>query len=76
MNDASTRYICVSITFVYRAFKHPVHNEIVELVIRRVKSMLAYPEMQGDLVQPPSLLYRYKYYMLLHVNIFTCIYVY
>jgi hypothetical protein len=49
-----------------RYFKHPVHNEIVELVIRRVKAQLGYPETQGDLVTPASLLYRY----FLNVNIY------
>jgi len=41
-----------------RFYKKPIHNDVVELVIKRVKSMLGYPESAPDLVSPASLLYR------------------
>lgn len=43
---------------VNRFFKKPVHNEIVELIINRVKCMLGYPESRSELIQPTSILYR------------------
>jgi [Skp1-protein]-hydroxyproline N-acetylglucosaminyltransferase len=44
---------------VNRFFKKPsIHNDIVELVINRVKFMLGYPESKLELVHPSSLLYR------------------
>lgn len=43
---------------VNRYFAKNVHNDIVELVIRRVKYMLGYPECAARLVEPPSLLYK------------------
>lgn len=46
---------CVNVP---RFFKKPIHNEIVELVINRVKNMLGYPESRAELVYPPSVLYR------------------
>jgi [Skp1-protein]-hydroxyproline N-acetylglucosaminyltransferase len=44
---------------VNRFFHKPsIHNDIVELVINRVKYMLGYPESSLELVHPPSVLYR------------------
>mmetsp|Transcript_8357 Transcript_8357/g.14005 ORF Transcript_8357/g.14005 Transcript_8357/m.14005 type:complete len:557 (-) Transcript_8357:233-1903(-) len=43
---------------VNRAFKKPIHNDIVELVINRVKCMLGYPESRPEMIYPQSLLYR------------------
>lgn len=43
---------------VNRFFISPIHNDLVELVIKRVKHMLDYPESKSDMVQPISLLYR------------------
>jgi hypothetical protein len=43
---------------VNRFFKKPIHNDIVELMIKRVKCMLGYPESRADRVKPASLLYR------------------
>ena len=41
-----------------RFFKNPIHNNLVEVVINRVKCMLGYPESSAELVYPPSVLYR------------------
>ena len=35
-----------------------MHNNLVEIVINRVKCMLGYPESQPELIYPPSVLYR------------------
>lgn len=35
-----------------------IHNDIVELIIQRVKVMLRYPESRADSVRPATLLYR------------------
>eukprot|EP01033_Poteriospumella_lacustris_P016945 gene16945-12126_t len=43
---------------VNRFFKKPIHNDIVEIVINRVKHMLGYPESRAELIYPPSVLYR------------------
>eukprot|EP01041_Mallomonas_annulata_P000653 gene653-1265_t len=43
---------------VNRFFKNPIHNDLVELVIKRVKTMLGYPECTPEMVSPASLLYR------------------
>lgn len=43
---------------VNRFFKRPIHNNLVELVLKRVKSMLEYPESKAELVNPSSVLYR------------------
>mmetsp|Transcript_10042 Transcript_10042/g.15192 ORF Transcript_10042/g.15192 Transcript_10042/m.15192 type:complete len:500 (-) Transcript_10042:145-1644(-) len=43
---------------VNRYFKKPIHNEIIELVIKRVKCMLGYGESTAKMVSPHSLLYR------------------
>jgi hypothetical protein len=43
---------------VNRFFKRPIHNNLVELVLKRVKSMLEYPESRAELVNPNSVLYR------------------
>lgn len=42
----------------HRYFKKPIHNDIVEIVINRVKHMLGYPESRAELLYPPSVLYR------------------
>jgi hypothetical protein len=47
---------------VNRNFKKPIHNNILELMIKRVKSMLEYPESQADRVFPSSLLYKLEEY--------------
>ena len=44
---------------INRFFKKPIHNDVVELVIKRVKCMLGYPESTRALVSPASLLYRF-----------------
>jgi [Skp1-protein]-hydroxyproline N-acetylglucosaminyltransferase len=41
-----------------RFFKKPIHNDIVEIVIKRVKCMLGYPEARAELIHPNSALYR------------------
>lgn len=41
-----------------RFFKRPIHNDIVEIIINRVKYMLGYPESRSELVYPSSVLYR------------------
>jgi len=43
---------------VNRFFKKPIHNDIVEIIIKRVKNMLGYPESKADLIYPNSVLYR------------------
>jgi len=43
---------------VNRSFKKGVHNDIVEMMIKRVKCMLDYPETSPALISPASLLYR------------------
>ena len=43
---------------VNRYFKTPIHNELTSLVLKRVKSMLEYPESMPGMIQPKSLLYR------------------
>lgn len=43
---------------VNRYFKKPIHNDLVEMVIKRCKNMLGYPECHADLVNPVSVLYR------------------
>ena len=45
-------------TATNRFFKKPIHNDLSELVIRRVKAMLEYPESTPEAVMPASLLYR------------------
>ena len=41
-----------------RFFKKPIHNNLVEIVLKRVKAMLAYPESAPELINPNSVLYR------------------
>lgn len=41
-----------------RFFEKPIHNDLSELVIRRVKAMLEYPETSPSSVAPKSLLFR------------------
>lgn len=43
---------------LFRFFKKPIHNDILELIINRVKCMLGYPESDAELVAPASILYR------------------
>lgn len=43
---------------VNRFFKKPIHNHLVELVLKRVKAMLSYPESTPELINPNSVLYR------------------
>ena len=43
---------------VNRFFKRPIHNNLVELVLKRVKTMLDYPESRPELINPSSVLYR------------------
>lgn len=43
---------------VNRFFKRPVHNQIVDIVLERVKSMLGYPESAAPLVKVQSALYN------------------
>lgn len=39
---------------VNRFFKKPIHNNLVEIVLKRVKNMLGYPESAGELINPSS----------------------
>lgn len=55
---------------VFRFFKKPIHNDLVELVLKRVKCMLGYPESKPDLISPNSVLYRY-----VRSYVFMCVYV-
>lgn len=42
-----------------RAFKKPsIHNNLVEIIINRVKCMLGYPESRPEMIFPNSVLYR------------------
>lgn len=41
-----------------RVFEADVHNYLCELVIRRPKHMLGYPESSASLVEPASMLHR------------------
>jgi hypothetical protein len=43
---------------VNRFFKHPIHNELTTMVLKRVKHMLEYPESQAHMITPASVLYR------------------
>ena len=43
---------------VNRIFKKPIHNDLVEIIIKRVKSMLGYAESTAENVFPKSVLYR------------------
>ena len=55
-------YLSTSVIF-FRFFKNPaVHNNIVQMVINRVKCMLGYPESRPDMVEPKSLLYKQHEY--------------
>ena len=47
---------------VNRLFKSHVHNNIVALIIKRVKNLLDYPESSRALLYPPSLVYRLEDY--------------
>ena len=46
------------VRIAHRYFKRPVHNEIIELVIKRVKVMLGYGENLASATYPQSLLFR------------------
>ena len=39
---------------VNRFFKKPIHNNLVEIVLKRVKNMLGYPESSAELINPSS----------------------
>lgn len=41
-----------------RFFKKPIHNDIVEFIIKRVKCMMGYPESRPDMISPNSVHYR------------------
>lgn len=41
-----------------RFFKRPIHNNLVEIVLKRVKCMLGYPESRPEMINPNSVLYR------------------
>jgi hypothetical protein len=43
---------------VNRFLRRPIHNDILEIILRRCKYMLGYPESKPDLVAPKSILYR------------------
>jgi [Skp1-protein]-hydroxyproline N-acetylglucosaminyltransferase len=43
---------------VNRFFKKPIHNNLVEIVLKRVKAMLSYPESTPEMINPNSVLYR------------------
>eukprot|EP01038_Epipyxis_sp_PR26KG_P009420 gene9420-12689_t len=43
---------------VNRFFKRPIHNDLVEIVLKRVKCMLGYPETRPEMIHPNSVLYR------------------
>lgn len=43
---------------VNRFFKKPVHNQLIEVILRRCKNMLGYPEATAELISPNSVLYR------------------
>ena len=44
---------------VNRYFKKPIHNDLVEIVINRVKCMLGYPESRPEMIHPNNVLFRY-----------------
>ena len=48
----------MNINIIYRFFKRPIHNDVAELVLKRCKNMLDYPESHTEYVNPRSLLYR------------------
>jgi hypothetical protein len=48
--------------YVCRFFRKPIHNDIVEVIIKRVKNMLGYPEARADFIYPNNVLYRYLRY--------------
>ena len=43
---------------VNRIFKRPIHNELVEIVIKRVKNMLGYSESNSECIFPKNIIYR------------------
>lgn len=43
---------------VNRFFKKPIHNELVSMVIQRVKCMLDYPESKPEFIRPESVTFR------------------
>jgi hypothetical protein len=43
---------------VNRSFKKPIHNQIVAMVIKRIKNMLKYPESISSAIEPSTLLYK------------------
>lgn len=45
---------------VNRFFKKPIHNDLADIVLKRVKHMLGYPESTADMITPVSLLYRHE----------------
>ena len=54
--------------YVCRSFRKPIHNDIVEVIIKRVKNMLGYPEALADFIHPNNVLYRW------HIRYFLCMY--
>ena len=53
-----TLSLSLSLSLSLRFFKKPIHNDLVELVLKRVKCMLGYPESRPDMISPNSVLYR------------------
>lgn len=43
---------------VNRFFKRPIHNELTEMVLKRCKCMLGYPESRPEMISPEIVLYR------------------
>ena len=41
-----------------RFFERPIHNDIMLMVINRVKNMLGYPEARAEMLYPNTILYR------------------
>ena len=65
------------VILTYRFFKKPIHNDLVEIVLKRVKCMLGYPESRPEMITPNSVLYRYYICILYYTasSYVLCVYI-
>jgi hypothetical protein len=68
----SSTYYPSSTSTVRRYFKKPIHNDLVEIVINRVKCMLGYPESRPEMIHPNNVLFRYSRTVLFCAVLHTC----
>ena len=65
VNRSDLRFYCLTVSsitvywcYIHRFFKRPIHNDIMKVIISRVKCMVGYPESRPELISPNSVLYR------------------